>query len=261
MHRSSLPIALLLALVTFLPGCQKPLGPGALGEASAAYAAGEYRSAYQTAAQLAGDSNLPPNQRAEAAYIAGMAAHQAGQTRHAQRYLLQATGADDLSLKGNAFASLGLSYAQEERYPEAAQAMLRAAEFLHGQEKANAYYHAGLAQQKLGQHAQARTSLTLARQHHPDPAFHEQVDQQLATTGYTLQIGAFREASNAQQAAEELARKVADLRLGTPRVVPAQDPSGGSLQLVQIGQFSTFASARAAKDQLDLRDVLIVPLP
>lgn len=262
MHRSSLPCLLLLVtLAITLPGCQKSLGVAGLGQAAQAYSTGQYPQAYQTAARVANDGKLSPQQRAEAALIAGMAAEQMGNPRAAQGYLLQATQSSDLSVKGDAFASLGLSYAKEERFVQAAQAMLRAAEFLHGPEKANAYYHAAASQQKLGQFAQARTSLFLAKAANPEPGFVAQVDGLLATTGYTLQLGAFRDEGNARKAAEQFAQRTAGAQLGSPRIVPAQDPRGGQLQLVQVGQFSTFATARAAKDRLGERDAIIVPLP
>src|SRR5690606_2938087 len=112
----------------------------------------------------------------------------------------------------------------------------------------------------LGRFAQARTSLSLARAASSDPAFQAQVNLELNTTGYTLQLGAFRESDNARNLAEDIAERTISLQLGAPRVIEAEDPTGGHLQLVQVGQFSTFASARAARDKLDRRDIIIVPL-
>lgn len=253
-----LALVVVLACLS-LAACAKPLKPGALGEASSQYAAGQYQPAYATASRLARQDNFPA--RAEAAYVAGLSARQLGNLNAAEDYLLQATGAGDARLRGDAFASLGLVYAQRERYDAAAQAMLRAAENLQGAEQANAYYHAGVSQQKLGRFAQARTSLTLARRGTTDAGFVEEIDRRLSQTGYTLQIGAYREESNARQAAEQLAARAIELRYGAPRIVPSQDPRGGSLQIVQIGQFSTFASAKSARGQLGANDAMIVPLP
>src|SRR5690606_25084598 len=163
--------ALLVALLTLLPGCQRQLRPGQVADASAAYQAGQYQRAYRQAAAVASTAGAP--NRDQAALVAGLAAQQLNDWDAAERYLLQAAFSDDPLVAGDALASLGLAYAKREQYGKSAQALLKAAPRLQGQDRANAYFYAAIAQQKLGQWAQARTNFVLARNASSDPSFRQ----------------------------------------------------------------------------------------
>ncbi len=238
-------------------GCEAPAA-ARMQVVRAAYQDGDYARAYNEAVRLTHTTD--PALRTEASYIAGLAAHRRGSHRVATQYLQAATRSADRQLAGDALAELGLIHAEQQRYALSARTLLAAAERLDGQDRANAYFYAGAAQQKLGRWDRARTSLSLARSHSTDPLFRQQVDEQLSVTGYTLQIGAFANQSNAQRATDSLAARARTVKLGVPRIVPSTDRQGQRLYLVQIGRFSTFAAALIARQRLGSNEPIIVPL-
>ena len=61
-------------------------------------------------------------------------------------------------------------------------ALLSGAKLQEGEDRAQAYLYAGIAQQKIGYWPQARTSLLLARKSTRDPGVVQRIDQQLAVT-------------------------------------------------------------------------------
>lgn len=246
--------------LTALGGCEvfEPAPPPRLDIARTAYQSGQFAQAYEISRAVARRNDAPD--RYDAAYLAGLSAQRLGDMSNAVRYLRLATGSEDRGLRGQALATLGLAYARQSKHAAAADALLKAAKLVTGQDRAQAYFHAGIAEQKLGRWAQARTSLTLARGASNDPTFQRLVTEQLDVTGYTLQTGAFENAGNARKHAENLAKVSVGLNLGSPRVVPATDPQGRRLNLVQVGQFATFANAASARRSLGRSDAVIVPL-
>lgn len=250
----------LLALVGVgaMTGCQPSLRPGLLNDAAVYYERGDYDQAFAAGRAVARQGE--PSQQGEGALIAGLAAQQNGDLRTAEQYLRQAAASDQPEVAGDALASLGLVYAQQERYSRSAAALVRAAEFLQGQPRANAYFYAAVAQQKLGRWAQARTNLVLARSSSRDPQFRQQVSDQIDVVGWTLQLGAFRDQDNAHQRAQQLAQRTREARLGVPRVLRTTDRNGQPLSVVQVGQFTTFQSASQARDRLGENSTIIVPL-
>jgi tetratricopeptide (TPR) repeat protein len=240
-----------------LAGC-KAQSRRSMDEVYAAYQRGDYAEAYRQAQPIADGAGGPRS--SEAAYMAGSAAMRMGRLHEAERYLSIAAQSRDPRLSADATAELGLTYAQLNRHDRAAASLLDAAGRLSGQDRANAYFYAGLSQQKLGQWAQARTSFTLARSASNDSAFREEVSQHLRTTGYTLQMGAFAEAPNARAFAESVAAHIIALRLGPPRIVPIEGPAGKTLHAVQVGQFSSYANALAARSSLGSTTAIVVPL-
>lgn len=251
-------LLLMPLLLATLAGCQKPLRPGLLNDASVYYDRAQYEDAYAAASAVARRGE--PGERDAAALIAGLAARQQGDADAAEQHLLDASDSDDGAIAGDALASLGLLYAQQQRYERSAAALGRAAEFLQGQPRANAWFYAAIAQQKLGRWAQARTNLVLARAASEDPAFIGQVNDQLDVVGWTLQLGAFRDRDNAQEMAQEIADRAREARLGTPRIMEAPDRDGATLAVVQLGQFTTFQSASSARDRLGENAAIIIPL-
>jgi len=228
-------------------------GGGGLVAASAAYEAGDFAGAYRAAAPLADDRG-PTG--AEAAYLAGLCARRLNRDAAAERHLRRATQARDATLAGDAGAALGLLYSEQSRYASAVHALESAAPLLAGEDRAQAYYYLAAAQQKLGRAAEARTHFRLARKTTQDDALRDEIDRQMAATGWTVQTGAYRDADNARQAARELGARV---RGAAPRLVTADDGRGGTLHLVQIGTFTTHDSARRFAAQLG-RDAVIVPI-
>jgi tetratricopeptide (TPR) repeat protein len=235
-------------------------GGGRMAQVYEAYARGDYQQAHQLSRSLAdGGGGTNAATRDAAAYMAGLSAARLGQPRTAEAYLRRAARSRDQALAADALAELGLLYAAAARYSDAAAAFEQAAPRLSGEAKAQAYFHAASAQQKLGRHSQARANFTLARTHSRDGAFRARVDDELATTGFTLQIGFFTSVDNARRAAQAVSPAMTQ-RLGLPRIVPATDAQGRPGYLVQMGQFSSYASAMATRQSLS-STALIVPLP
>ncbi|MCC7147396.1 MAG: SPOR domain-containing protein [Phycisphaeraceae bacterium] len=246
----------ILAGLLLLAGCaaKQPATPK-LSQAYDAYNQGNFASAYQLAHTLA---DRQPSR--EAAYMAGLSAYRLGSFGPAKRYLTIASTSADRKLAGDSLATLGMIYTSENRFAEAANAYEKAGAALAGQERANAYFYAGLSLQKLGRWSQARSDFTLARSASTDREFLQRVVEQMATTGFTLQTGYFSVQDNARHAAEDLAPLAAQQRLGLPRIVIATDASGKPGWMVQVGQFSSYTSANEARRRLNHPTAIIVPL-
>jgi tetratricopeptide (TPR) repeat protein len=250
---------LLCGLMLLVFGCatSQPIN---MERSQAAYASGDYATAYREAAIVADDVRAPAAQRQESAYLAGVSAYNLDKFHDAQRYFEQAARSSDADLAGDASAMLGLVHARLGRHALAARTLLEAAPKMQGQDRANAYFYAGVAQQRLGMFPESRTSLSLARSASSDPAFRQRASEQMGVTGYTLQVGAFSQEANARRTAETMAEQARDKQLGVPRVVPATGPDGKSLYLVQIGQFYSWPTAMAARNRIASTAAIIVPL-
>lgn len=214
----------------------------------------------QAGCQPVARSTAEPENREMSHYLAGIAAYEKDQLDAAERHLRIAAQSPDASLSADAYSTLGLIYSRSGRYSQAADAFLRGADQQSGEDRAQAYFYAGTAQQKLGRWPQARTSLVLARRSTNDPALVSRIDQQLAVTGYTLQVGAFANPGNAQKLADRYSQRAATLKLGSVYVTPATDARGRAIQLVQVGRYATFGAAMAARAQLGDKDAVVVPL-
>lgn len=253
-------VALFVAVT--LTGCQAPQTSQStsLSQSRSLYAAGQYPQALQKARFVADLPTTPQREREQAAYVAGLSAYRLRDLDTAQQYLQVAALSDSASLSGDARATLGLVFSERGSYGLAADNLLAAAQRMTGQNKANSYFYAGVAQQKHGRWPQARTTLSLAKSSSTDPGFRSRVDDQLRITGYTLQLGAYTVESNANASAQRIAARAVELRLGAPRVVPAADPSGKRLYLAQVGQFSSWPTALMARDSLGTTSAIVVPL-
>lgn len=229
-----------------------------LGPVYQAYQTQDYERAYTLASTAAGQAGDLPAM--EAAYMAGMSAYQLGRWHQAEHYLRYPAGYNDVRLAADAKAGLGLVYLQQGKLTQAEATLRDAAGNLSGQDRANAYFYIGLAQQRQGLWHQARTWFTQARALSKDADFVEQCNQQLAYTGYTLQTGAFTQQSNAQREAQKLAQQVQQAGLGLPRVVTATGADGKRLYLVQVGQFSTLASAANARARVGVGSAIVTPI-
>eukprot|EP00752_Nemacystus_decipiens_P014544 g12953.t1 len=224
-------------------------------EVTVAYNQGDYQTAYDLGRGVAWDRYR--TDRYEAAYIAGLSAQTLGQLHNADKMLNMAKASPDPSLATDSADALGLVYSQQGRYAEAQRELLWAAERLQGERKARAYFYAGIAQQKLGQWSQARTTLILARGLTTDAAFKTQIDSQVNVTGWTLQLGAFTDRASARNLAESIAAKSRDLQLGLPRLVNGTTSEGEAVTFVHVGQFTSFQSATRYRDVLGTPGVII----
>jgi len=249
------PATFLVGLAV-LSGCQPSQPIATLDDANSAYQRGDYEQAYTFATEIA--SAEPSLESTEAAYVAGLAAGELGRTDQAVKYLRRAAEGFDKELAANAGVMLGLAYSTQERYALATDALLSAAPVLTGEDRAKAYFYAAVAQQKLGRWANARDHFTLARAASADPAFRQQVEDQLAVNGYTLQLGSFTNVENAQAAADQIREAAKANRIGEPRLLPNRSRPGQTL--VHLGRFTTYASAATYRDQLGVPGAFIVPV-
>ena len=243
--------AAVLALT--LTGCQSSEPIGTIELANAAYSQGDYDNAFRMGRSIAEQPSLDSD---EGAYIAGLAAGEMGDTKRAVKYLKQAAGGYDPQLAADAGLMLGLAYSGLERYADAADALLEAAPVLTGEERAKAYYYAAVAQQRLGRWAPARDALILAKASSNDPAFRQQIEDQLAVDGYTLEVGSFDSAADAQDEAERLRPAAAAANVAPPAVWA--DPAIPGRVVVHVGHFSTYRSAGTYRDRMGLPDAFIV---
>jgi hypothetical protein len=145
---------------------------------------------------------------------------------------------------------LGLVSSQQGLYDKAAENLELAAGAMQGQDRANAFFYAGVAQQRSGRWPQARVNLSMALSGSSDEAFRQRVREQMKITGYTLQLGAFGVEDAANKLAARYSAKAIELKLGAPRVVASPDPEGTNVYLVQVGQFTSFPTAIMWREKL-----------
>ena len=246
-----------VVLLVGLVGCQTAPKPAAtLNDARSAYDRGDYPQALAFGSAVA--SGDPSEDTYEAAYFAGLSANEMGDLKQAIKFFTLATRGFDKGLVADANLMLGLAYSRQERWRPAAEALLAAARELEDQEQANAYFYAAVAEQHLGRWAMARDHLIQARVQSADPDFRQQIDDQLAINGYTLQIGSYLQTENAQDAANNLAPTARAQGLGEPRLLP--NPARPGQTLVHVGRFTTYNSAQSYRDRLGVPGAFIVPL-
>ena len=241
---------------TYLEDTAVDMAPAAtIEDVTALYNQGDYPSAFEQGRAIAYDRYR--EDRYEAAYLAGLSAQSMGNLRDADTLLNRAKASPDDSLAVDAADALGLVYSQQGRYAEAQRELIWAAERLEGERQARAYYYAGIAQQKLGQWSQARTTLILARGLSRDQAFRDQAQEQIGVTGWTLQVGAFAQRELARSQAEQIAAKSRDMKLGLPRLVQGTSTAGDTVTYVHVGQFTSYQSATRYRDALGTPGVII----
>lgn len=267
-HTAAFLIATLPTL-TLIPGCQNSLfkntafegtvvdqaSNATISDITLAYESGDYQTAYDLARPVAWDRYR--EDRFEAAYIAGLSAQSLGDLADAEKMLKKALRSADRSLAADASDALGLVHSQQGRYREAYGRLFWAAERLQGERKARATFYAGIAQQKLGQWSQARTTLILAKSRSTDAALKRQIDDQIQVTGWTLQLGAFANRDLARSQAESVAAKSSGMSLGLPRLVSGNTATGEAVTFVHVGQFTSYQSATQYRDALGQPGVII----
>jgi tetratricopeptide (TPR) repeat protein len=250
---------LLAALVAGTAGCkgtQKASDDGLMD----AYQAGDYSRAYREASAEASSGPSSGGQRDMARFVAGMSAYQLGRADEAMRHLGQVSDHDEASIAGPANATLGLILARRSEHERAIEHFRKAVKNLKGADTAQAYYHMGLSEQKLGRWSSARLHMQRALKVSNDAAFREKVRQRLKASAFTVQLGAFSDRENAERMARKIRSKAESANLGAPRVVPSRSNSGKRLYLVQVGRFKSEAEAKRAMRRLNRTEGIIAPL-
>lgn len=237
-------------------GCEAQ-GPK-LDEAMSRYNAGDYHASYDLSRQAAQQSS--GESQAKANYISGISAYRLGRDAEAIRYLAPLSTSTNAEIAANSSATLGLIHESRRQYDQAAAYYQQAIPKQQGEEQARTHYQLGMALQKLGRTAQAREHLSLAISRSSDAQFQAAVRQHLQTTGFTVQVGAYTQQVNADRRAQYIGPIATRLGLGGPRIVPTITDRGERHFLVQVGAFSTWASAQKAREQMGMKDSTIVPL-
>lgn len=245
-------------LIAGLTGCGMDHYRHQLQDAQKSFDQQDYAKTYHLATGVATVKN--PNLATQGQYLAGVSARRLGRDEQAQRYLTDATRSTDTALAGDAWAELGFLYNRQDHFRQAADAFGNAAVKLNGQDRANAYFQAGIAQQKLGFWPAARSSLLLARGYNRDATIGSQIDNYLETTGFTLQVGAYRSQVNAQARVKDVANRTQYLRVGLPQINRTFSTQAGTYYRVHVGRFTDYPSAAHAQKQMGFTDALIVPL-
>lgn len=231
-----------------------------LPEAYQALDAGQHAMAYRLAKQVyhAPNSSIGSADRHLAAYAAGLAAYRLKQYTTAQRYLESATGSSNRLLSGDAYATIGLIHHRLGRLHRASNAFIAASKRLSGENRAKSYYFAAVVENKLGSTAKAMTYLTLSKSLTRDHTLKQRINLEQNQTGFTVQAGAFRSQSRAHDQVKRVNQRAGTRGIGRARLVQA-DRGPLTLWLVQIGHFSTFATAERARKLLHLPDTRVVP--
>ena len=265
-------------LVVFaLSGCGSNSKAGNMNQALADYNAQRFNQAHQQAV-ASQERATKPGEREDAAYLAGLAAYQMGQTDEAERRLLVASRASNPETSAKAKAMLGQIRLDQRRPREAAIYFTEAAPNLSGDDANKAAYNASVAYQQAGNQVQSKEWLTrsggtptiaaalpssasrpVASNNSPRTARPTVASN--SATGFTLQVGAFKEKSRAQQAAADAQKLSKRDGLGSVKIISRRDERGSMLYVVQFGWFPTRESAAAARSKLGRLEYIVAPAP
>lgn len=234
--------------------------PSALTAAYGAWQANDFAGAFARSKAVADNMGYPEQTRQEAAYLAGKAGRKIGRRAEAVTLLGQAAESSDKTLRGQALAERGMVQNELERFKDGATSLLAATDLLTGEERALAYFHAGICEQKLNDWTNARIHLINAMRYTADAGLKADIQAQINVTGYTLQVGSFINLDNARRVCAQWKAKTQAMRLADPRVIQSKNAAGMEVFLVQVGQFSTFASARQRQGLLGANGGVVVPL-
>lgn len=253
---------MMLVAVMVVAGCEsvpKTTGTsgkasGGVGDAMAAYQSHQYERAYTLAAAQA--SRTSGAARDQANFIAGMSAYQLGREAPTLSHLGPLTSNRNANIAGPANATIGLVNVRRAQYDRAIGYFQSAVKKLHGEDLAQAYFHLGSTEQKLGRWASARSHMSLAISNSHDATFRQAVRQRMTADAFTLQFGAYSTQHNAADRARALASELRSAGLGAPAIISAS-ANGKTLYLVQSGEYASYDTALAARRRLSRTDVII----
>ena len=234
-------------------GCEATGGAnGSTGElmsrAVADYESGRYETAGGGAEEVMQSASSP--QREDAAYLAGLSAYRLGRIDEAERRLMNAAGSNRPETAGKARAMMGIIRLDQNRPGEAVDLFEAAARMLVGSDAMQATEHAQMARRRAG----APESPDVCR-------YASAAGETLAVVGqFALQVGAFRDAEGADRAARTAQTIANRAGLGAVRVVPGADERGGTLYLVQFGQFASRAAAAAVRSEIGTLEYIVAPM-
>ncbi len=256
-HAPSL-IAVLLMLTSIPIGCRPASGP-TLEKAEKAYRDGHYLQAHNDAKELR--VLLRGAQRERASYLAGISAYRMGDDGQAIALLSPLVQNADRTIAGRSASTLGLIYYDRGEDRRALEAFRTATAKLTGDEMAWCHFYIAVIQQKMGWWSNARSNLTTAYSQASDNGLLRMIRQRQGYHAFTVQAGAYRNKGIADQRARLLTGKAQSIGLGSPRVIPSTDASGGRLYLVQVGRFNDYSQAHSARHKLGAEELIVSPIP
>jgi len=235
-----------LSVLTIAAGLWGCAGSGAGARASYVddYQQGRYDRASHGAIRAVRDAGAPD--RDVARLTAGLSAHALGRDDEATEWLRPLTTNADDQIAGKALATLGLIAFDAGEHRTAAKSLSRAAGKLTGDDSAHAAMIAGDAYVNLESFDAARLQYRLAQSSAHAPSLKREIASRLGD-GFTLQVGAFANRTNAERSKRHLAQNRSVAALGEPVVLQRTDNRGARLFLVQVGRFSTKRDAKAAQ--------------
>jgi tetratricopeptide (TPR) repeat protein len=179
--------------------------------------------------------------------------HQLGnelKARSIRERVAQKTTSPDL--KARALFGLGNWEIEKEEYQAAAERFREVAKLEVGNEnRAKAFYWAGLALQRGGRFAEARSTYRQVIELAPASKPAAEARRQLLYPDYfAVQTGAFADAANAARQRDLLVEK------GFPAEVVTVNTAKGKLHWVQVGRFPDRSSAAALRERIRAAKVL-----
>ena len=218
-----------------LAGCAVTQGGSAtLDTAQGDYHAQRFSRAKEHADMVSAGRDVSLRGRAE--YLAGLSAYKLGNHDEAHRRLTVAIATLDGEEAAKARAALGLVELARDRPAPAAESFAAAWPGLRGEDAWQAAVFAVHAYEQAGNEA-AATEWTRSR-----PGG-DQRRPSAAGSGFTIQVGAFRERVRAERAAVDAAEVTQEMGLAPVRIVTRNDRRGGVLYVVQLGSFDTRTEA------------------
>lgn len=224
-----------------LSACGSPQAARDLDQAMDLYGRGSYAEALTEAEAAAASGQGTVKDQAN--YIAGLSAYRLGELDRAEQALNQAARSTNRETAGSAYAMLGTLRYESRRYSEAAEAFRSASELLSGEEAAEAARQATAASDAA--HGKPPANL---------PHGMRRATADSATGTWTIQLGAFRDRSNADSAANDVRGTASKHGLGQVSVVPTRDAAGKPVYAVRVGSFATRRAADDARRALGRLD-------
>ena len=228
-----------IVLVTVAGCVSTPTGAGAdaLDAALIDYHAQRFEQAQKAADAVAAGPNHALRGRAD--YLRGLCAYRLGNHDEARRRLAAAaTGLDGVEA-AQARAALGLVDLAQHRPAEAAERFAAAGPDLGRQDAGQAALFAALAFEQAGDEKSAAYWDRVGRENQSSPR-----------SGFTIQVGAFRQRDRAERAAIEAADVAAQMGLAPVRIVTRTDQRRGVFYVVQLGFFETRGEAAGARQRV-----------
>jgi cell division protein FtsN len=270
-------VGVVTALILVQTGCESAPKAGGMNQALADYNAQKFTQAHERAVAIQ-EKATRPGEREDAAYVAGLSAYQLGQTDEAERRLLVASRSANPQTSAKAKAMLGQIRLDQRRPREAAKYLTDAAPILTGEDASKAAYNASVAYQQAGNQTESKEWLarsggrpTLAAAPPTSTPVTVASNASVRTTrpaasgnsatGFTLQVGAFKEKSRAHQAAADAQKLARRDGLGSVKIISRRDERGSMLYVVQFGWFPTRESATAARAKLGRLEYIVAPAP